>query len=83
MAIRIRKINNEIVALCAAKSKSKNGDTYLDDAIHHALTIKFEKDFRSMGFLKNENKKDNICHHANLEFTKYDKCLDCGQFLEI
>lgn len=51
MAIRIRKINGKTVALCAAKSTAKKGDIYLDDGMHHALSIKFEHDFRSMGFL--------------------------------
>ena len=55
MAIRIRKIKDETVALCAAKSKPEEGDIYLDDGMHHALTVKFEKDFRSMGFWKEEN----------------------------
>ena len=51
MAIRIRKIKGTTVALCAAKSKPKKGDLYLDDACHHALTIKFESDFRKMEFM--------------------------------
>lgn len=49
MAIRIRKINGKVVALCAAKSKPRNGDIYLDDNIHHALAIKFREDFESEG----------------------------------
>ena len=51
MAIRIRIENGKYTALCAAKSKPKENDIYLDDGIHGALTEKFEKDFRSMGFL--------------------------------
>jgi len=51
MAIRIRKKDGGYVALCAAKSEPKRGDLYLDDNIHHALTIKFEKDFKSMGLI--------------------------------
>ena len=51
MAIRIRTINNEVVAICAAKSTPQKGDIYLDDNIHHALTQKFENDFNKMGFL--------------------------------
>ncbi len=61
MAIRIRKIKSDIsfsgfsyVALCAAKSKQKKGDIYLDDGMHEALSDKFDKDFREMGFI---NKK--------------------------
>ena len=54
MAIRIRKIKGKLVALCAAKSKSLVGDIYLDDNIHHALTIKFERDFKEMGFMNKD-----------------------------
>ncbi len=47
MAIRIRKINNKTVALCAANSEKKEGDIYLDDNAHHALYVKFDLDFFS------------------------------------
>lgn len=52
MAIRIRVVKGKAMALCAAKSSPLPGDLYLDDGAHHALTQKFEKDFRSMGFWK-------------------------------
>jgi|GEM_PF-1947304 len=45
MAIRIRKIENRIVALCAAETDEKAGDIYLDDNIHHALAAKFSSDW--------------------------------------
>lgn len=52
MAIRIRKVKNKkatggfsYVALCAAGTKSKSGDLYLDDSIHHALYEKFHADY--------------------------------------
>lgn len=54
MAIRIRVVNGETVALCAAEHEAQAGDHYLDDAEHHALTVKFEADFRSMGMLKED-----------------------------
>lgn len=44
MAIRVRKIEGHLVALCAAKTQSKEGDVYLDDSIHHALFTKFAVD---------------------------------------
>lgn len=50
MAIRIREIEGETVALCAAKTKAKKGDIYIDDATHHALTTKFAVDFQSEGY---------------------------------
>lgn len=47
MAIRIRKINNKTIAICAARSIEKPGDIYLDDGIHGALSAKFGEDFNS------------------------------------
>ena len=51
MAIRLRKINNITVALCAAATKPKEEDVYLDDGQHHALICKFERDWVSEGLL--------------------------------
>ena len=45
MAIRLRTINGEMIALCAAKSVPKEGDIYFDDNAHYALMIKFGRDF--------------------------------------
>ena len=52
MAIRIRKINNITIAVCAAKTEAKEGDLYLDDSIHHALSTKFGLDWYSEGWVK-------------------------------
>ena len=56
MAIRVRKIEDKngfsYIALCAAESSPKEGDIYLDDGVHHALSEKFWEDFKSMGFIK-------------------------------
>jgi len=49
MAIRIRKVNGEIIALCAAEFEPKDRDIYLDDTIDHALRMKFLKDYKSEG----------------------------------
>lgn len=53
MAIRIRNIKGFAVALCAAKTVAKEGDIYLDDNAHHALSTKFTVDFESEGILNN------------------------------
>ena len=50
MSIRIREIEGETVALCAAKTEAQEGDICLDDNAHHALTTKFAVDFESEGF---------------------------------
>jgi len=60
MAIRIRKINDTTVALCAAKTNPEPNDIYLDDSIHHALTTKFGVDFKSEGFMDNDLADDRI-----------------------
>jgi hypothetical protein len=54
MAIRIRIIDNKTVALCAAISEPKEGDIYLDDNIHHALSTKFLIDFDSEGIISKD-----------------------------
>ena len=42
MAIRLRHIKgNTWIALCAARSKEKEGDLYIDDGQHDALSNKF------------------------------------------
>lgn len=51
MAIILRQFEGQMVALCAAKAKLRTTDVYLDDADHHALSVKFGYDFHSMGFL--------------------------------
>lgn len=38
MAIRIRVVNNETVAICAARSVKKKGDIYFNDNKHHYLS---------------------------------------------
>ena len=45
MAIRLRKVDDTWIALCAVESDPKEGDIYLDDAIHHALAGKFARDW--------------------------------------
>lgn len=61
MSIRIREVNGELVALCAAKSEPKPDDVYLGDREHHALYEKFYKDFESEGLIEpRENRKDEV-----------------------
>jgi hypothetical protein len=51
MAIRIRTIKGRTIALCAACTKPKGGDLYLDDTIHHALSTKFSLDWYEEGLI--------------------------------
>lgn len=50
MSIRLRRTSVGLIAVCAARSIPKDGDTYLDDEQHHALAEKFSADFASEGF---------------------------------
>lgn len=51
MAIRLRRVDGLLVALCAAETDPRPGDVYLDDAQHYALAAKFSRDFRAtLGF---------------------------------
>jgi hypothetical protein len=50
MAIRVRRVNGVLVAVCAARSVEKPGDLYLDDGVHQALAEKFLEDFQSEGY---------------------------------
>lgn len=45
-------VNGRLKALCAAKTKAKKGDIYLDDVIDHALRMKFIEDYKSEGLIK-------------------------------
>jgi len=63
MAIRIRKGKNGFIALCAAESKAKKGDIYLNDGMHKALGDKFYNDYIKMGYInysetRNRNTKE-------------------------
>ncbi len=60
MAIRIRKVNGCTIALCAACTKPKEGDLYLDDSVHHALSTKFDLDFYEMGYLRKSCAEDDL-----------------------
>ena len=69
MSIRIREIKGHIVAVCAAKTKAKEGDIYLNDGAHHALTTKFGVDWVSEGRLTEDLADDIIKKLMLLEET--------------
>jgi hypothetical protein len=45
MAIRLRRVEGQWVALCAVESDPKEGDVYIDDAQDSALRVKFMQDY--------------------------------------
>ena len=46
MAIRLRKVEGVLVALCAVEVDPMPGDVYLDDNVHQALAVKFARDWK-------------------------------------
>ena len=49
MAIRVRMMpDGWLVALCAAKSAEQDGDMYLGDGVHYALSQKFWRDYNEV-----------------------------------
>lgn len=45
MAIRLRRVDGQLLALCAARTKPEPDDRYLDDEEHYALAQKFWRDY--------------------------------------
>lgn len=56
MALRVRK---DGTIICAAKSKEEEGDTYLNNDIHHKLSVLTE------AIIPDSNKKENGIWHWN------------------
>ena len=78
MSIRIRKTNGNTIAICAAKSKSQEGDIYLDDNVHHALSTKFAQDFHNMGFMNGRHLGDSILIKLMKQEEDYQiSCKEC------
>ncbi len=46
MAIRLRKVNGMLIALCAAETAAMPDDVYLDDGQHYAIAAKFWRDYQ-------------------------------------
>ncbi|KKK80938.1 hypothetical protein LCGC14_2818460 [marine sediment metagenome] len=45
MAMRLRTVNGELMALCAAYSEEKQGDIYIDDGWNYAISQKYWRDY--------------------------------------
>lgn len=48
MAIRLRMVNGTAIALCAAKTETEEGDIYLDDMWHYAISQKYWRDYEEI-----------------------------------
>jgi hypothetical protein len=54
MAIRLRIVDGTQVALCAAKTLPQEGDIYLDDAWHYAISQKYWRDYDEIDIVDDE-----------------------------
>lgn len=73
MAIRIRKVDGHVVALCAAETKPELGDLYLDDSVHHALSTKFAIDWDSEGLETADLADERIAELMKREESKEER----------
>lgn len=55
MAIRLRKVNGIHVALCAAKSRPIQGDIYINDSFHYAISQKYWRDYDEIDIVDDEH----------------------------
>ncbi len=46
MAMRLRVVEDRLVALCAAETEPMPNDVYLDDGQHYAIAEKFWRDYQ-------------------------------------
>ncbi|MCA1971813.1 MAG: hypothetical protein LDL44_03165 [Caenispirillum sp.] len=51
MAMRLRRIDGILIAVCAAKAPAAPGDIYLDDEADHAIRRKIDRDMREEGLI--------------------------------
>ncbi len=57
MAIRLRTVNGIHVALCAAKTSPIQGDIYIDDAFHYAISQKYWRDYDEIEIVDEEHNR--------------------------
>lgn len=69
MAIRVRQVNGIMIALCAVESDPKEGDLYLDDAVHSALVTKLSEDY---GLGISEEKRVELMRREKVRDAKED-----------
>jgi len=60
MAIRLRVVDGEMVAVCAAITVAQEGDLYLNDAHHYALACKFARDHLKTRVDWNDDRNDAL-----------------------
>lgn len=77
MAIRVRVINGATIALCAVETDPMTDDIYLDDAVDHALRVKFVRDYKSEGI-----PLESISHPEEDALAESQKVRDAKEELD-
>jgi hypothetical protein len=77
MAMRIRRVNGTLVALCAVETDAHPDDIYFDDEVDHAVRIKLWRDFKSEGIAF-----DAISHPFEDALAETQKVRDAKESLE-
>jgi hypothetical protein len=70
MAIRLRRVQGVLVALCAAETDAQIGDHYLDDEVHYALAAKFARDWRGQKVDWGYEEEDRLSETQKLRDAK-------------
>ena len=65
MAIRIRRNGDgHLVALCAGQCMAQDGDVYLDDEIHYALSQKYWRDYDEINIVDQDDVARALRHEC-------------------
>ena len=55
MSMRLRIVDGTRVALCAAKTLAEEGDIYLDDGWHYAISQKYWRDYDAIDIVDEDD----------------------------
>lgn len=75
MAIRIRRVDGVLVALCAAKTEPMKGDQYIDDEVDHAIRIKLDLDLEAEAVLPEYN-ETRLGVHSDAEARRIIRTIE-------
>lgn len=72
MAIRLRKVEGILIALCAAETDKIPGDVYLDDDQHYALSAKFWRDYQGQTICFTSEEDDRLAETQKIRDAKIE-----------
>ncbi len=69
MAIRLRKVEGTLIALCAAETDPMPDDVYLDDGQHYAIAAKFWRDYQGQTIDWQEDEDNRLAETQKVRDT--------------